>query len=564
MIALVLVGAAALLAHFGLVGLLRRARPGCGPPVWLRTGWLALLVAVAAVAIWRAIPVTGLLEALGALWVVPAADVVVLLIVVVTLDDRREVAPMADRRRLMFGVLTTGVLAVAAGAAGAAGRGAQAAAGEQLTPPGRAGPPSTDPLTHGAAGDYTGRFGSPGEGSDSREGIQAALDAASDVVGSGYYDYITRRSTTVRLAPGHYVVGAPADGASLVIPPGVLLDATDATLYFDYPATPRATWCGIEVGQYGQLRIGKVYPSGRTRAPDAEPVYDAVRLVQTDDNSHVIGYGDSEIRGWQGAAIRGVGAWLVYVQGLRIADNVYGYVASRTGDGTLGYTVEQVGHSPQRNHADLRIQDCYFVNLTRGGIVGAVTGDAGGLLTPDHESLNFTIGLSGCAFERIAGYALDITSAMVVAAWDCAFEEVGAGGRAMIRLDNCRAASFGGIRVNLAGAPGEVRPVPQHIFEVGTTEGLVVDGMHVFNSLNPALRLADAQPRSSWRTADIHAGNALAPGPMYAGAAALGLSGAWDKGHLVLGSHHLWVDGAGRLRHKDGPPGADTDGTVLA
>lgn len=40
-------------------------------------------------------------------------------------------------------------------------------------------------------------------------------------------------------------------------------------------------------------------------------------------------------------------------------------------------------------------------------------------------------------------------------------------------------------------------------------------------------------------------------------------SGAWDGGHLQLGSYHLWVDSTGDLRIKSSAPVNDTDGTVV-
>jgi len=39
--------------------------------------------------------------------------------------------------------------------------------------------------------------------------------------------------------------------------------------------------------------------------------------------------------------------------------------------------------------------------------------------------------------------------------------------------------------------------------------------------------------------------------------------GGWNNGHLQLGTYHLWVDGSGRLRIKDGAPTSSTDGTVV-
>ena len=534
---------------------------------WFHAAWAGTLVVVAIAAV-ALLPVpSDLAGALGMLWVVPALDLVVLLAAMGlhpgrfrpgrSRDDRGELDQ--GRRRLLFGALATGT-ATAAGIL--ADTSVPATTAAAVTPDHT--PPGIDPVGRGARADYTGRLGTSGAGTDSRAGIQAALDAASDVDGVGYFDYVTRRSTTVTLPPGHYLISASESDASLVVPPGVVLDAAAATLYFDYPKSARSSWCGIRVGQAGQLRLGKLYPSGRTGPPDPELVYDAVRLVQTDDNSRVIGYGDSVISGWQGAAIRGVGAWLVYVKGLRIADNAYGYVASTTGDGTLGYEVAQVADKAVRDHTDLRLQDCYFVNLTHGGVVGAVRGTAGSLLAGDHQSLSLTVGLSGCAFENIPGYALDITSAMVVTAWDCAFEDVGTGDRGMIRMDNCGSATFTGTRVNLAAnADDSARPVPRFVFEVATTDNLVVDGMHVFNAANRGLQMADAEPLTSWRVGDVVPGTALAPGPAYAAGETFAMSGAWDKGHLVLGTHHLWVDDSGVLRHKEGPPGSATDGEVI-
>jgi len=41
------------------------------------------------------------------------------------------------------------------------------------------------------------------------------------------------------------------------------------------------------------------------------------------------------------------------------------------------------------------------------------------------------------------------------------------------------------------------------------------------------------------------------------------LDSAYNAGRLVLGSYHIWVDGSGRLRIKNGSPTSDTDGTVV-
>ena len=39
---------------------------------------------------------------------------------------------------------------------------------------------------------------------------------------------------------------------------------------------------------------------------------------------------------------------------------------------------------------------------------------------------------------------------------------------------------------------------------------------------------------------------------------------AWDGNNpLLLGTYHLWVDGSGNLRKKNGKATSDTDGTVI-
>lgn len=39
--------------------------------------------------------------------------------------------------------------------------------------------------------------------------------------------------------------------------------------------------------------------------------------------------------------------------------------------------------------------------------------------------------------------------------------------------------------------------------------------------------------------------------------------GTWDGAHLILGGYHIWVDGTGALRGKNGAPNAATDGAVF-
>lgn len=41
------------------------------------------------------------------------------------------------------------------------------------------------------------------------------------------------------------------------------------------------------------------------------------------------------------------------------------------------------------------------------------------------------------------------------------------------------------------------------------------------------------------------------------------IGNAWNGGHFVLGTYHLWVDAGGKLRIKSSVPAGDTDGTVV-
>jgi len=52
------------------------------------------------------------------------------------------------------------------------------------------------------------------------------------------------------------------------------------------------------------------------------------------------------------------------------------------------------------------------------------------------------------------------------------------------------------------------------------------------------------------------------PGALSFHAASPRLDGTWNGSHLILGEHHLWVDGASRLRIKKGAPAGEEDGDL--
>lgn len=442
-------------------------------------------------------------------------------------------------------------------------------------PPLSADPAAFDAARQGAVPDYAGRFGTVGAGSDARAGIQAALNGAGSVADSSYYGYTNRRSTTVRLAPGHYLIGALPDGtASLKVPAGVVLDASDATLYFDYPTAAATTWCGIQVGQYAQLRVGKLYTSGRNAAPSATLVYDAVRLVMGDNNSRVIGYGDSEIRGFQGAGVRLVGAWITYIKGIRFTSLAYGIVASNRGDGTLGYALPSGNPSGSRRVVtDTRVQDCQFVNISNGGFRGTVSGNAADVNALDNVDSGLTISFRGCVFESIGTYAASITNALVAEFSDCGFEEAGAAD-GMLRVDNVRALHLVATRINLAGRTvpgpsGNIQPTPSAFLNITSTQHVTIRSLYCHNTLVSTFRLLNARPGQGYDVGGVFTDSnpftaTTAADPIFVGQGGLAVAGIWDRGHLVLGSHHLWVDATGALRHKTSAPTSDIDGTAVA
>lgn len=421
----------------------------------------------------------------------------------------------------------------------------------------------------GARADYTGRYGSAGTGTDSRAAIQAALNAASDVNDSSYYGYLSRRSTTVKLAPGTYIISAPSDGtASLVVPAGVVFDTSDAFLLFDYPAAATMKWAAIEVRQYGQLHIGKIAPSGRIAAPDAALVYDGVRLVFTDNNTRVIGYADSEIRGFQGAQIRNVGSWITYIKGIRFYGGKLGFVASNASAGNAYGYVMQSGGSARRVQTDLRFEDCQFINEGEGGFLGTTTGQAPDVNAADNTDSGLTLSFIGCVFESIGTYAAYIANAFTVTMIDCGIEEVGKGD-GMIWLDNVRSFTAIGTRINLAGrtVPGPngttLAPFPASVFKLSSVQNFTIDGLYCHNSYNAGLTLTGGSVPSGYRVSGIYCDSYdFASGPLYQGKGSHSLGGRWDKGNLSVSGHRLWTDAGGTLRHKATAPTSDTDGDV--
>lgn len=429
-------------------------------------------------------------------------------------------------------------------------------------------------IVQGAKADYTGRVNTVGTGTDDRAAIQAALNAASNLNDTSYYGYLTRRSVTVKLPAGFYLIGALADGtASLKVPAGVTFDTGDATLFFDLPAAPTTSFCGIQVGQYASLIVGKVFSSGRVAAPDTNEVYDGVRLLGTDNNSRVIGYKDSEIRGWQGACIRGIGAWISHVQGIRFTNSRYGYIASTWG---TGYNLAYPAGAPvtsNRVHTEITFTACQFVNINKYGFHGSVTGagTAAQVNEQDFTRSGISAHFVSCSFENMSGYAINAANLFNFSMRDCHLEELGAGD-GMVSLSSVRVVEVSNLQINQAGravpafgGTGTNTPNPSSVFKIGSgVLSLDIQGVYCHNSLRTGLLLLSAAPTSFRVSGVITDDRAFGVGAGVSGhQGSLHLQGTYTS-PLLIGSTRLWADSTGALRQKyNAAPTSDTDGTLL-
>jgi len=434
-------------------------------------------------------------------------------------------------------------------------------------PVGSNGAAVTDPYAHGARGDYTGRLSSAGTGTDNRAAIQAALDAASNVSGSSYYDYLTRRSVTVRLAAGHYLISAPSDGSpSLVVPPGVTFDCSDATLYFNYPASTTKQWCGVKIEQYGQIHVGKLYTSSVNSAPSSDYQYDAIRMVATDNLSRVVGYGDSEIQGFRGAGVRLIGAWLPYLRGLRITGCRFGVVAGHFGDAFTTYT-DSGGAQPfgLRFTTDTVIDDCLIVNCPGGGVRFGAAHTGSDINAVDYGGAGGSVAMRNTILENVGYYALWVTQASAVDIDACHIEEAGHSD-GIVFLDTIRVVTVRNLQFNLEGrtitkADGTTGGVlPSAFFKTANVQSFDVEGLYSHNSYQPSLAFVNTAP-AHYRIGGIYTddegftggGIAVANGHEFH-------SGQYNKRHLVLNATHLWADGNNVLRTKASAPSSAIDG----
>jgi hypothetical protein len=432
-----------------------------------------------------------------------------------------------------------------------------------------------------APGDYTGNVSSAGTGTDARAAIQAALNAATSVPGSGYYNYLSARRAKVKLLPGNYYISAPAVQTaarceSLVIPPCVQLDLDGASLYFDYPTAFTYGWCGICVGQYGSLRLSgaTLSPSRNNAAPAGDIVFDAVRFLFTDSASSLEMNAGAEITGWTaGAAVRGIGAWVTYLNGTgKLTNGAYGAVFSNFGTAWQGVYTLPTGNptGASRVNTDVFMNNFSIVNMSNGGLLGTCTGNTGSANSIDFANSGFTFSGDQMLFENIGTYAVSLGNAYNVRFGHISIEECG-NGDGMFSSNTVRNLVIEDMRVNLAGRvvtgpSGSVEPYPSVIFKNTNLQTFNLQQLYLHNTYRPDLALADNEALVGFNVGGIFPDATVpAAGPMFRGGpGSYSLKATWNSGHLVLGTTHLWQDGNGNLRKFNGTaPSADTAGDVV-
>ncbi|MDO5619256.1 spherulation-specific family 4 protein [Kocuria sp.] len=230
-------------------------------------------------------------------------------------------------------------------------------------------------------------FAVPSSAPDSREIIQEALDGVVNGARRSYWSILEVNGGTVVLKPGIYRVSAPADGGpSLVVPRGVEFRTDQATLVFDYPATPTTNWCGVLLHSHAGLTVGKFKTRGS--APDAAHVYDAIRSYMQDNRNVVHGIGGAGIiSNFRGAGYRGLGSYVVWLQNLRIAFCSHGIVHGHSGglvtDGQGAYALP--AGSTENVSASRRPTDMWVQNVNLDNIKGnnIVVGSPGTVAAPN-------------------------------------------------------------------------------------------------------------------------------------------------------------------------------------
>lgn len=334
---------------------------------------------------------------------------------------------------------------------------------------------------------------------DIREALQSALDGAKHGSDADYWGFLRRLGTKITVAPGVYRVSARADGyPSVVVPRGVALDFSGATLVFEYPKTATTQWAGILAHSQAVLTVGKMRTVGA--APDGKDVYDGIRFYQGDNGNHATGDG-GVVSNFQGAGFRLLGTYVTRIRGIRVEfcshGVVHGHSSGLVNDGQGPYTVpagsgEAVG--AVRRPTDLWLQDMIF-DSTRGDVI--VVGAVGSAEQPnvlDWSKQSITGGnlyLNHVLIEGTPARAVWARALSQVVLTDVHMEEVGAPQGAMIDTDVVYGnVVVGPMRINITGsrqsqnlAKQPAYATPAGIFQVGGFQSFSCTDMYIRNDL---------------------------------------------------------------------------------
>jgi hypothetical protein len=282
--------------------------------------------------------------------------------------------------------------------------------------------------------DFSGDMTTSGTGTDFRAYIQAALDDAH-FGQSAYTSVLTGTAWTVKLPRGKYYLVAPSDGSpTLKVPSKVHFDFSEAELFLTIPpknytangiTEPNPAWCGILVGAYGGLTLGKMQVVWGTSQTYGSTWFgmtlDAIRVQESDATRIKGGRINHHIFNFRGAGIRYAACINQYLDDVSIANCCYGVVMGHFG--TVFSNAVSQGHyqryrtggtTAEDVSTNLHMRGCMITNISRTGVFIGASNDwnnpasasifYGGMETPNgtYAAQGGPISVVDCSFENIA------------------------------------------------------------------------------------------------------------------------------------------------------------------
>jgi hypothetical protein len=301
-------------------------------------------------------------------------------------------------------------------------------------------------------------------------------------------------------------------------------------------------------------------------------LYDGIRVLGVNNvASTVRAIGASEVKGFRGASIRGIGSWVTRYDGPIVLSSDHGYIASNwPASNVYGYahTAALPGIiSGVRLHTDVYFDGPYCNGTRMGGVLGVVTGDP---TTPHNldftRSGGFQVYFKSTIFEHFANYALQITGGLV-SLTDCAFEECGLDNQSMAFFNSVQSVMIKNHRVNYTGAsvPGpagtNINPYLPNILKIASVQNFTWEAGYYHNTYSTA-KFADAAAGVFDVLAPRVDVNAFATTSFMYTPLGRAISSGYTKA-LKLGAIYLWADANNVLRTKATAPTSDLDGVAV-